>query len=120
MHTACQWQTFFAVPPCLVDVMISPMVPLANLGFARGNICLVIGDTSWDLPTKENIVSRPCGRCRSCPSVEIDEMELPTVHFSPFSVGGWSVTNGLLLGICALDFLSNDPYRRQHTWPNCR
>ena len=62
MHTA--WQTFFVVLPCSVDVIISLIVPLANLGFARGDIHIMTdgidnNSSPWDLPTKENIVSHP-------------------------------------------------------------
>lgn len=36
-------------------------------------------------------------------------VESLTVRFIAFSVRGLPVTNVLLLGICALDFLGNDP-----------
>ena len=41
--------------------MISLTVPLGNLGFARHNVRLMTDEEDpWNLPTKDNIVRRPC------------------------------------------------------------
>ena len=55
------WHIIFVVLPCFsINVIISFIVPLVNLGFARDNIYVMTDETPWDLPTKENIVSHSC------------------------------------------------------------
>lgn len=58
------WQISLLVPLCFfkIDVIISLIVPLANLGFAPNDILLMTDEANdpWNLPTKENIVRRSC------------------------------------------------------------
>jgi hypothetical protein len=56
-HGQLPSQYRFAFP---IDVIIFLIVPLANLGFARDDIRVMTDENPWDLPTKENIVSRLC------------------------------------------------------------
>ena len=43
-----------------IDVIMSLTIPLDQYGYKRDDIRLMTDDTPWDLPTKENIVSRSC------------------------------------------------------------
>jgi hypothetical protein len=56
-----RWQSFFVVLLFfLINAIISLIVSSAGLHFVDDNIHIMTDATSWDLPTKENIVSRLC------------------------------------------------------------
>jgi hypothetical protein len=56
--THMAWQTFFAVLLFLDNTVLSLILLLDNLGFARDEVRIMTDESSpWNLPTKENIVS---------------------------------------------------------------
>jgi hypothetical protein len=80
------WQSSFVVLLCfLINAIISLIVSSADLHFVDDNIHIMTDATSWDLPTKGNIVSLPCRMSL-----------LPSLFFflvkSDASISSWSST----------------------------